>query len=442
MNEQEFWNSRADLKHIRDYARAKGVRVAPWALLFTVLARLSVIIPPNVVIPPLAGGSPMGLNLFVALIGDSGDGKGLTERAARQLLPDIRNAVTTQPASGEGMAALFARRSTDDEGNSMLECFNLRALLSVPEVASLGGTAKRAGSTVVPTLTSAYSGEMLGCWNKGEGNRLQVPEYGYRLSLVTGVQPANLGVLLDESGTGLPQRFLWADVRDPEAPENASPRPLTAMPFDYSSIPSDPSASALNALYQAGGRYNMIDHGDANYPLKCMRFPECAEDAVERDSYERLHGLRGNPLDAHSIGVRLKLAALFALLGGRLDVSESDWVLAGYAYERSSGFRDECVGRAESLKRDLKAKSIALDDEAREQAAIRRLESCRSQVLKYLNGHDPSREGIVGYKIRQHLGRNGNMAYEAIDSLYEDGLLDRLSSDKPTSSSRWSLSAH
>lgn len=439
MNEREFWNSRKDLMYIRDYARAKGVRTAPWALLFTTLARLSVIVPPNVVIPEFAGGSPMGLNVFVALIGNSGDGKGLTERAARNLIPDIKDAVTTQPASGEGVASLFARRATDEEGHSVLECTTSRALLSIPEITALGGTAKRVGSTVVPTLTSAYSGETLGFWNKNEGNRLQVPEYGYRLSLVTGVQPANLSVLMNEAGTGLPQRFLWASVLDPDAPENADEVPLE--PFDTSRLPESPSMRSLDTLYQAGSRWNMMNHGDTGYPLTYMGFPECAKAAVEQDSYRRLRGQRGDSLDSHSIGVKLKLAALFALLQQRLEVSEADWMLSGYAYARSSGFRDECVKRAESLKRDRKAKAIALDDEAREQAERQKAERVKKCMVSFMREHDPENQGVVGWKISNAVrsnDRKGGYAYAMLGELREEGVVE--SSGAPEAkSATWTL---
>lgn len=424
VNEQEFWNSRADLKYVRDYARAKGVRVAPWALLFGVLARVCAATPPNVVIPPLAGGSAMSLNFYVALIGASGDGKGLTEHVARQIVPDIRQAITTQPASGEGLATIYMRHATDDEGKPTVECASCRALLSIPEIATLGGTAKRVGSTVVPTLTSAYSGEQLGGWNKNESNRFFVPEYGYRVSLITGVQPANVKVLMNETGTGLPQRFVWASVRDPEAPEQAPDRPATPFVYDSSRLPADPSQTGLNALYKAGSRYDMLNHGDTNYPLTLMRFPDCAVEAVETDSYMRLRGTRGNELDAHSIGVKLKLAALFALLDCRLEVTEADWQLAVYAYARSAMFRADCIREGEQAACSRKAEAIALDDEAREQAERRKLEQAKQRIINYLERHDPNGEGVRGYMIRRGCGQLQKHAFDAIQSLYAEGRVE------------------
>lgn len=424
MNDSDFWNSSETLRYIRDYARAKGVRVAPWALLFSVLARVCAATPPNVVIPALAGGSAMSLNFYVALIGASGDGKGLTEHAARQLVPDIRQAITTQPASGEGLATIYTRHATDDEGNPTVECASCRALLSIPEIATLGGTAKRVGSTVVPTLTSAYSGERLGGWNKSESNRFSVPEYGYRVSLITGVQPANVKVLMNEVGTGLPQRFVWASVRDPEAPEQAPDRPATPFVYDSTRLPADPSQTGLNTLYKAGSRYDMLNHGDTNYPLTLMRFPDCAVKAVETDSYMRLRGTRGNELDAHGIGVRLKLAALFALLDYRLEVTEADWQLAAYAYDRSAMFRAECIREGERVTCKRKAEAIALDDEAREQAQRKKLEQAKQYIVNYLNNHDPNGEGVRGYVIRRSCGRNYRFADDAIQSLYAEGRIE------------------
>lgn len=440
--EEEFWNARPWLTYIRDYARAKTVRVAPWALLFTVFGRLAVAVPPHVVIPPLAGGSPMGLNIFVALVGDSGDGKGLTERAARNLMPDIRKATTTQPASGEGMAALFAKREMDDEqGESLLKCINPRALLSIPEVTALGGAASRSGSILVPTLTSAFSGEQLGGWNKSETNRLLVPELGYRVVVITGVQPANLDVLMRESGTGLPQRFFYAYVRDYDAPENAPVKPAERLLCDVDALPDDLPPLVLNTLYQAGSRWNMLNNGGADYPLTYLQFPEEIADIVDRDAYIRLHGLRENPLDAHGISMKLKLAALFALMENRLDVTMDDWRLAEYVYRHSSMVRDDCIQQADRLKRDRKADSIALDNEARAEAENRKAEQIKSRILEYLAEHDQAREGVKGYKIRQHLGRDGNRAYEIIETLYAEGKLDVIGADGTTSSRLWTLSA-
>ena len=253
MDERQFWDSTPSLRYVFDYARAK--QVAPWATLFVVLARISVAMPPHVVTPSLVSSEYGSLNVFVGILGPSGMGKGLTTGVARSLVPDIRKAMTAQPASGEGIPAMFTTRKNQDEGDRQVQvvvCANCRALLDIPEIAVLGGNSKRQGSILIPMLTSAWSGEDLGCFTKNEANRYTVPRYGYRLSLITGVQPSNLGMILDESGTGLPQRFLFAPVTDSEAPEEPPQAPFGSIfPFDVAALPADMMVSALDTLYQA-----------------------------------------------------------------------------------------------------------------------------------------------------------------------------------------------
>lgn len=423
--DDQFWNSSPKLKYIRDYAHARGVRVAPWALLFTVLTRICAAVPPNVVLPALAGGSPMSLNFYIGLLGASGDGKGNTERAARNLIPDMRNALVTQPASGEGLAAIYAKRTTDEEKNSILTCVTPRALLDIPEIATLGATAKRIGSTVIPTLTSSWSGEELGAHNKNEDNRLNVPEYGYRMAMVIGIQPANLRIVLEQADTGLPQRLIWASVLDPDTPEHGQPIPDSMALFDPGQLPEEPSQYAYDTLYQSGSRWEMLNHGESTYPLTCIKVPDAIRASSDADSTIRLRGKRANPLDGHMMGVQLKLAALLAILehADRLEVDALDWERAQYAYAKSSRFRADAIRQAQASKRDQRAASIQLEDEAREQAEQRKLGQAETRIKNYLHAHDTMGEGIAGYVIQKSMGRLYKFTYDALQSLYAQGII-------------------
>lgn len=429
MNEQRFWDSSSTLRYVFDYARAK--QVAPWATLFVVLARISVAVPPYVVTSPLVGSECGSLNVFVGILGPSGMGKGLTTGVARSLVPDIRKATTAQPASGEGVPAMFVARKPQDEGDrqdSVTVCLNCRALLDVPEIAVLGGNSRRQGSILTPMLTSAWSGEDLGCFTKNEANRYTVPQYGYRLSLVTGVQPANLGLILDEDGTGLPQRFLFAPVTDMEAPDTPPESPFGGpFPFDTSSLPEDMSPNALDALYQAGGRYDMLNHGETGYPLTVMQYPQVAYAEATRVRAEALHGRVSDPLDAHRLGLKTKAAALLAILNhpdSPLEVTEPDWTLADYVYEKSTQFRTEAIQQADRLERDRKAKAMALDDEARAEADSRKAERVKNTVLNHLAKHDPDRLGVAGWKLSNAVrsaDRKGGYVYHMLEELREEG---------------------
>lgn len=444
MNEREFWNASPALCYVFDYARAK--QVAPWATLFVVLARISVAVPPHVVTPPLAGSKYGSLNVFVGILGSSGMGKGLTTGVADSLVPDIRKAMTAQPASGEGIPAMFMTRKIQDEGDRQVQvvaCANCRALLDIPEIAVLGGNSRRQGSILTPMLTGAWSGEALGCFTKNEADRYTVPPYGYRLSLITGVQPSNLGMILDEAGTGLPQRFLFAPVTDLEAPEEPPQMPPDSIfPFDVSVLPTDMTANALDTLYQAGSRYDMMDHGETSYPLTVMEYPQITYAEARRVRADTLHGKVSDPLDAHRLGLKTKVAALLAMLNhpnDPLKVVELDWTLADYVCEKSTRFRAEAIQQAKEIKRTRKAEAIALDDDARAEADKQKAESAKTSVLNYLAKHDPKCEGVKGYEIRRALGRKGLMAYDAIETLYSEGRLDTVDPEGKTSSRRWTL---
>jgi hypothetical protein len=60
-------------------------------------------------------------------------------------------------------------------------------------------------------------------------------------------------------------------------------------------------------------------------------------------------------------------------------------------------------------------------------------------VANYLTRHDPAHEGVKGYELRRPLGRNGGLAYDAIEALHDDGVLDCLVPGQDTSGGVWAL---
>jgi hypothetical protein len=69
----EIWDQRPELHHVCAFARSR--RAAPWAVLGALLVRAIRQIPPWATLPPLIGGR-VAVNLFTALTGESGTGKG------------------------------------------------------------------------------------------------------------------------------------------------------------------------------------------------------------------------------------------------------------------------------------------------------------------------------------------------------------------------------
>ncbi|MBT1178613.1 DUF3987 domain-containing protein [Bifidobacterium vespertilionis] len=451
-NDDEFWESSDRLRYIRDDAR--HARVAPWALLDCVLALVSVTVPPNVTIPAFVGGKEGSLNCFVAVVGGSGDGKGLAYGEARRLVPNLLEATTALPASGEGLSALFAVReqSPGDEGErrgSILKCANPRALLNVPEIQTLGACMGRTGSTLLGTLTSIWSGESIGGFNRNELNRLRVPEYGYRLAMITGVQPANADTLAREDGTGLPQRFLWCSTADPAAPDTRPEPPQGEFGFDPERLADlTPTPLLLNELYQNGDRWRMRNEdGTDRYPLTPLRYPSTVRDEVDRDAVRRLRRTRPLGLDSHALLLTINVAGLLAIMeqrpGRELEVSEDDWTRAKYIVERSREFRELCLKESRSerrgKRRDALADEIVAKDEAQEMADYTRY---ANRISVQLRNRDEGHAGITGTELKRYTGLLAHDVYPAIERMFGEGRLEKVGADTGrTQSQLWALPA-
>ncbi|MBW3089589.1 DUF3987 domain-containing protein [Bifidobacterium miconisargentati] len=456
-NDTEFWESSSRLRHIRDTARCE--RAAPWAVLPAVLARVSVAIPPNVVVPAFVGGEYGSLNMFVAIVGGSSDGKGVAVGCARRLVPDILDAVTTLPVSGEGLPTMFARREPVDGGagdakHTVLKCVNCRALLDVPEVSVLGAAMGRTGSTLLGTLTSVWSGEALGGQNVGETKRLRVPSYGYRVALTTGVQPGNSDMLTREDVTGLPQRILWGTTRDPDAPETRPDGPAGAFGFDTKALAGiQPDAMTLNGLYQNGNYWTYRNENDTlAYPLEILKYPPEVRDEVDRDAYARLHGTRPAGMDGHSLFLSIKVAGVLAVMeqrsGHEYEVTVDDWERAKYITARSRQFREECIntGRRErrGKRRDALADELVAKDEAQELAAREKAERDHrryaQRITKQLRDRDGRHEGITGTELKRFTGLLADNIYPALQRMFDEGQLEKTGPDTGRPQSQlWAL---
>jgi hypothetical protein len=80
----EFWDASPRFKRIRDAAESS--MVSRWGVLGTVMLNAVTNIPPNVEIEPVLD-RPASLNLFAALVGKPGQGKGVTASVGRSLVP-------------------------------------------------------------------------------------------------------------------------------------------------------------------------------------------------------------------------------------------------------------------------------------------------------------------------------------------------------------------
>ncbi len=288
-----FWSARPILGHALNVARARGV--GPWALLGAALGRAVATIPPDIVLPGIVG-SRMSLNLFVALVGPSGGGKGAAEAAATDAFRFAADIDTVPLGSGEGVARTFRPVGTKPEDPNPVTA----AIFTAPEIDTLAAIASRQGSSLSAELRKMYSGEQLGFGNAGKDTRVIVPAGSYRACLSIGVQPLRSQALLAAADRGLPQRFLWLPTSDPDAPDEP--------PID----PGRWKVSRPSWLRAIGIHVDLI-------------VPEVASKAIRTHRLAVLREDPGvDPLDGHSLLTRLKVAAALMALDGRTVISAAD----------------------------------------------------------------------------------------------------------------------
>lgn len=308
--EDVFFNARAELTHIAAFAHAR--MCSRWAVLGVVLARVVCSVPPNVVLPPIIG-SDASLNLFAAIVGRSGSGKSAAMAAGTEAIrAGSFDAVPI--GSGEGISRSYAYRAKGGE----LVWARRSVLFTAAEVDQMAALGGRQGATLNGQLREMFNGGALGFGYAAAEKRMILPEHAYRAALILGVQPGRSGALVDDSDGGTPQRFLWmpgVDADIPLAPGDApAPRALAELVWPASPLPGELG------------------------PREALWVAPVAVDAIRSAAHQRATGT-GDPLDGHSLLVRLKVAAALSILAGRKMVTADDWRLAGLVMAVSDATR-------------------------------------------------------------------------------------------------------
>ncbi|PVZ07858.1 bifunctional DNA primase/polymerase [Actinomycetospora cinnamomea] len=324
--DESFWSARPVLANIRQAAHARN-RSAEVVLL-SVLARLASLQHHETRVD--TGLGPASLNMMVCAVGPSGAGKTSGIAIARDLIEapveihglrgdGYRDGIPL--GSGEGLPELYmgmtAERhptATNEDGSPKLVKrrgqvrFNVFA--HVDEGEQMFRLAERSGSTLMPTLRSAWVAETIGQANASEETTRIIPAGRYSLGLVVGLQPTKAGPLFDDAAGGTPQRFLFASTSDPTIPKDVVEFPglITSM------LPPCSQTITMDDTIRARLR---------------------AEDrAVNTGELVRAD------LNAHQPLHLVKVSALLALLDGRAHVTEEDWGLARQVWESSCQVRE------------------------------------------------------------------------------------------------------
>ncbi len=330
---ESFWESRATLRHIRTAARSR--RVSPTALLGHVLARVAAYTPPAYCVPGFIGGT-VPLSLYVAQVSASGGGKSSPARLINELLTEPIAGVAFQVlGSGEGFTETFLEEATgkDETGKPRKGKVQTRygAIFELDEGEALKDIASRKGSTILPTLRTAWTGGALGQANASKETHRYLRSGNYSTGLTFSFQLKYVRQLFEDIAGGLPQRFLFLEGGDVDRPTIKPPFPGA---LDWHAFP----VIAISGIVQ---------HCPLEYPAE-------AEAETDRIALAELDGTSGTEtLDAHRNLHRLKLAGVLAVLENRRTVTVEDWELAEVLLTYSDAVRSRLI---KQLKTDDKLK--------------------------------------------------------------------------------------
>src|SRR5512139_787943 len=396
--EQDFWTARP--QHALIFSAALSRMASPWAAFAFCVARTLAIVPPTIILPAIVGGRG-SLNWFAVIAAKSGGGKGAASAVAREL---VTNDVFDCPiGSGEGMIECYNRApgKGDDPPPPVVS-----VMFTVEEIDTLGAMNNRSGQTVMPILRHGFSGERLGFSyrsRKGEA----VPAHTYRMTLVASVQPSRAGVLLDDSGGGTPQRFMWFPGRDRRITEDRVEWPTDSVALPLTLTPNFPSN------WQMAGAVGPVS------------IPDEAAAEIRRARAASMQG-DDNALDGHALFCREKLAFALAFMDGRVEIDSEDWRLAGIVSDVSDWMRAKSAEAYRACK----------VDESRDRGELRGVEAAAAEIGKAQEQTDRVQRviGNVLTKIKRSMpdgisNRDLNRAMASRDRGLLQGALEYLAGD-------------
>lgn len=395
-----FWTSRKCLTHIRNaaYARVES----PHAGLLAVLAMVAASVVPELRV--FSGiKDPVPLVYYTGPVGTSGIGKSSAVKFARYIFGTDTVTEIRGLGSGEGIAEAYMGYKSDDSGKGKIRMqVRQNLLLHSDEAGAMLAKMSHRGASLAAVLRSAWSGDLRGEANASSETNRKIDSYS--LGFIVGFQRNTLAAILTENDQeiGLPQRFMFAPVIDPDLP-------------DGDDVPDDPGPLDLPE-FPIGGN---------------LTITLC--DALTRRvrAYETAK-LRGEievpQLESQRTTMIAKTAALLALLdGARMVIEESDWELAETLFNASLAVQRDALdwnseielrkaeNRAERARGEKVATAVAVDGR---KATMSRLQT---RILGYLEKSDGEMRwlGNDGMKRRfRHEERA--MARAALESLAND----------------------
>lgn len=338
-----FWDSLPVLAQIRQAARA--TRVGPDAVLANVLALWATIIPPSYMLPDVVG-DKASLNYLACMVSKSGVGKTAAYRVARRLVTTRDEEVRFGAVAGSGQGVVKAYlddvKVEDPETGKPITVQKQvwRGIhWNVDEGVALAAGALNSESVIMPTLTSAWSGEALGQENAKRENFRRLEAQAYRLTATISVQEENAHQFHTPymQRLGVTGRLQFAFVHDLTAP---IVRPDWPGEIILPSVPDILTGVTLT-------------------------YPQYVWDSIDAAQYGILNGTQLTTLrESQYTLLRCKIAGLLALLTGSRAVTDLAWQLSGEVINCSRAI----ISKLESDH--LTRNQAALRDKGHNQATV------------------------------------------------------------------------
>lgn len=302
-----------------------------------------------------SGRGQTSANYFVAAVGSSGLGKTTGVDAATGILAvpgylqpppgeaEIEPFADNLPlGSGEGIAEAFMGQREEVVGETkrgepitrrIRTMVRNNAFLVVDEGEIFNRVGERKGAIVGATLRSAWSGSTIGQANGRDDTTRIVRAGTYSLGVVAGFQPSTALPLLADTATGMAQRFAWVSAVDPTIPDDSAV-----------GVSEEPLLLKMEALVRPGAAFPTAREG-------VIQFPSDVIDELRRAHLAKVRGQVVVPeRDSQGPLMRCKMAALLAMLDGRVEVTIEDWRLAGMLWDTSCAVRDSVTAAADEEK--------------------------------------------------------------------------------------------
>lgn len=338
----DLWTRTPQLKHIAQAADSIGRNRL--ALLAVVLTRILVEVDPGVCLPGIqdgAIGSRAPINLGVAMIGASGQGKTTFSDMSADVLGIDRRKYVLIPSTGQGLIQAYLEWDADTGENKLIH--DPKRLFMVDEIDKLGALTKDQGSTLMAELRTLLSGGTTGSTNARRDLSRMLYGGTYNFQLVLGVQPSRAEPLLSGREAGTPQRFIWVEVTDPKTALHPDERPEWPGALDWS--------DAFMLQFELGSP--VVDYPDW---LKA--------ELRDYDYKVSLETSKGGEMSrfGHQNLLRLKVAAGIAFLHESPRIEDEHVEMADQIVRASRRVQLDCE-RAVAEVTFLKKKSVARSEE-------------------------------------------------------------------------------